>query len=150
MNTVPPPHRQEGTAITAHRAPPRAMSYYDDFFHLRKGTAIRAARNGQLKVIFCRRRCGQICWTLPHSAEICFLTGVPTEPEMNLKKAAEKRFTAKSSPRSRCLAGTHRTYSKKSVHLAKPISSILIPIVAFIRVFTSCKLMFEFLLRLLG
>ena len=75
MAVVSPP-------AAVHRSPPRAMSYYDDFFHLRKGTAIRAARNGQLKAVFRRGRGGMQAWAFPEDGDDWFARGLPISPSV--------------------------------------------------------------------
>jgi hypothetical protein len=80
MNTAITPHRQEGTTTTAHRAEPRSMSYFDGFYRLRKGTAMRAARNRQLKAVFRRGRGGMQAWAFPEDGDDWFNRGLLTEP----------------------------------------------------------------------
>lgn len=60
-----------------HRVFPRPMSYFFDFFHLRKGTSILAARNGQLKMVFRRGRGGIQAGAF--DGDDCFLRGPPIE-----------------------------------------------------------------------
>ena len=69
----------KSSPFTVHRPPPRAMSYYDDFFHLRKGTSIQAARNGQLKAVFRRGRGGVQAWAFPEDGDDWFARGLPIE-----------------------------------------------------------------------
>lgn len=73
---------REGNGPIAHRAQPRSMSYFDDFFRLRKGTAMRAARNGQLRAVFRRGRGGIHAYAFPEDGDDWFRRGLPTEPQV--------------------------------------------------------------------
>ena len=70
---------QKVPSVTTHRSPPRPMGYFDDFFRLRKGTSIRAARNGQLKAVFRRGRGGIQAWAFPEDGDDWFARGLPIE-----------------------------------------------------------------------
>lgn len=60
---------------------PRAASFWDSYFHLRKGTAIQAARGRAVAATFRRGRGGlQQAWILPADAEAWFRAGLPIEP----------------------------------------------------------------------
>ena len=91
-----------------HLPSPLPAVEIDRRFHLRKGTTRKAVNAGRLRTCIRPGRGGLTCWILPESALAWFHAGIPTEPEVSLKKSAKNRFTVKP-PRAR------RTYRKKNI-----------------------------------
>ena len=79
MNTASTTRSQGASSDTVHRAQPRPMAYFDDFFRLRKGSAMRAARAGLLRAVFRRGRGGMQAWAYPEDGDDWFARGLPTE-----------------------------------------------------------------------
>jgi hypothetical protein len=79
MNDVSVTLHQKGPSSTAHRSPPRSMSYFDDFYRCRKGTAMKAARAGLLKAVFRRGRGGIQAFAFPEDGDEWFARGLPIE-----------------------------------------------------------------------